>query len=74
MKRGLDVDIYRWYEILVLVVEIYGKFFGIRYIINLYFESLLCEDCCVIIEFFEMEEVVIKLYKEKNKMDNKIVE
>lgn len=62
LGRGLDVDQRRHYETSVSVIEIYGKPLGIRHITNLYSESSSCEDCCVDMEFFEMEEVTIKSY------------
>lgn len=63
LKIGLDVDTHRWYETSISVVEIYGKPLGIRHITNLFSESTSCGDCHVTIEFFEMEEVVVKSYQ-----------
>lgn len=63
LKNGLDVDQRRHYETSISVIEIYEKLLGIRHITNLYSESSSCEDCYVTIEFFEMEEVVVKSYQ-----------
>lgn len=63
LKSGLDVDSRRHYETSITVIEIYEKPLGIRHITNLYSESSTCEDCYVTMEFFEMEEIIIKSYK-----------
>lgn len=60
---NLDVDTRRWYEISTNVVEIYGGLLGIRHITNVFSEGMDVEDCCVNMEFFEMEEVKVISYK-----------
>lgn len=63
IKNGLDVDKRRHYETSISVIEIYDKLLGIKHITGVYSENSSCEDCYVTLEFFEMEEVIIKSYK-----------
>jgi hypothetical protein len=66
LKNMLDIDQRGWYETSITVIEIYGKLLGIRHVSNLYSENKSCEDYNVTIEFFEMEEIMIKSYKRKS--------
>jgi len=59
----VDVDKHRWYEIATAVIEIFGRFLGIRHISNMYSEEMDFEGCYCYLEFFEMEEIEIKSYK-----------
>jgi hypothetical protein len=60
---NLDIDTRRWYEISTDVVEIYGGLLGIKYITNVFTEGMDVEDCCINMEFFEMEEEKVISYK-----------
>jgi len=62
---GLDVDTHRWYETSISVIEIFGKLLGVRHITILFSESTECEDCCVTMKFYEMEEIPIISYQIK---------
>ena len=66
LTSGLDTDTRRWYETSISVIEIYGKFLGIKHISNLFSESSSCEDCYVTIKFFEMEPIQIISYRKKS--------
>lgn len=64
LKQNLDVDTHRWYETSVSVIEIYGIPLGITHISNIFSESSSCEDFYFTIEFFRMEEILTKSYRQ----------
>jgi len=63
VKHNLAVDTHRWYETSIVVIEIFGKFLGIRYITNMFSEEQSYEDCFVKLEFYEMKEVQTVTYE-----------
>jgi len=65
VAHGLNIDTHRWYEISTTVLEIFGRFLGIRHVSNLFSESMSYEDCFVEMEFFEMEEFNTISYRPK---------
>lgn len=65
MADGLDVDTHRWYETSISVYKVLDGFLGVRYLTNLFSESMDWEDCYHTLQFFEMEEIQITSYKPK---------
>jgi hypothetical protein len=65
VKSGLEVDTHRWYELSVTVIEIYGRYLGIRHISNLFSESSSVIDIYHHLEFFEMVPVTVVSYTVK---------
>jgi len=65
IRTGLNQDSHRWYETSISVIRIYDKLLGVKHITKLFSEMSSCEDCCVVIDFFEMEEVQVVSYKRK---------
>ncbi len=61
--ENLDVDTHRWYETSITVINIYGRYLGVRHITGMFSESQLHEDCYVQIEFYEMKEVETITYQ-----------
>ena len=62
IARNLEPDKHRWYETSVTVIEIFGKFLGIRHISDLSSESSSVDDICRTLDFFEMKPVQITTY------------
>lgn len=67
VEHYLDVDTHRWHETSITVIEVYGKFLGVRYITNMFSERQDYEDCHVQLEFFEMKQVQTVSYTEVDK-------
>ena len=67
VATGISISTHRWYETSIEVIEIYGRFLGIRFISNVFSESMDYEDCYETIEFMEMEAIREITFKIKNK-------
>lgn len=66
VEEGLDRDEHRWYCTGITVVEIFGRYLGIRHICNLHSEQMMESDCDFYCEFFEMNEVQKTTYVKKS--------
>jgi hypothetical protein len=56
---------HRWYETAITVLKIFNRYLGIRYVSDLYSESMSYEDCFHTLKFFEVEPIQITSYKIK---------
>lgn len=65
VAHNLNVDTHRWYETSIIVLKFKESFVGIRYLTKSFSESQDIEDCYVVLDFNEMEEVTIKSFKIK---------
>ena len=63
VAQNLDVDTHRWYEISTTVVSLPAGLVGIRFVTNVFSESMDYEDCEHIIEFLEMKEIIVTSYE-----------
>ncbi|MAX51489.1 MAG: hypothetical protein CMH22_05875 [Methylophaga sp.] len=63
----LDVDKRRWYETAIDVFQLKGfdKIIGVRFVGDLFSETMMWEDADHYLKFFEMEEVKTVTYKIK---------
>lgn len=61
----LDIDKHRWYELSTQVVEIYGRYLGVRAITQMYSESSSISDIYHHLQFFEMKPVQTITYVKK---------
>jgi len=67
IELGLDVDKHRWYELTTTVLQINNGFISVRSITDMFSEQSSFEDMYHHLEFFEMEEILIKSYKKQIK-------
>jgi hypothetical protein len=58
IKKGLDTERHRHYELSTEVFKIYDRFMGVESITNVYSEQSSISDCCHTLEFFEMKPIV----------------
>lgn len=58
VKEGLDVEKHRWYETSVVVGQLNGEYFGIRFVTTVYSESSSIEDVRWKINAFPMKAVL----------------
>jgi hypothetical protein len=57
VAHDIDIDRHRWYETSITVIEIFGRYLGIRSITNIYSEMSGYDDFMWEIAFFEVESV-----------------
>ena len=62
---SLNIDTHRWYELSITVIEIFGRYLGIRHVTNIFSESSGIDDLYVEVEFMEMIETTVTTYKTK---------
>lgn len=65
VDSDLDVDKHRWHELSTEVIEIYGRYLGIRSITQMYSESSSISDIYHHLQFFEMKPVQTITYVKK---------
>lgn len=66
IKKNLDIDRHRWYEISTSVFKLDDGFVGIRGVSHLYSESMVFSDTNVHSTAEEYEEVTVVSYRPKN--------
>lgn len=66
ISHRLNEDQRTWYSVSTTVIEIFGKYLGIRHVDNTFSESQYPEDCGTNVRFFEMieEKTVTYIRKE----------
>lgn len=63
VAQGLDEDEHRWFHLSTTVIEIFGRYLGIRHVSGLNSESMGVDDCSYNCKFFEMEKIPTFTYK-----------
>jgi hypothetical protein len=63
VATGLFVDRHRWYELSIDVIEIDGKYLGVRHVSNVYSENMGIDDCSHTLLFSEMKAVQKTTYE-----------
>lgn len=63
VAHGLDADEHRWYHLSTTVIEIFGRYLGIRHVSSLNSEEMTASDCSCSCKFFEMEKIPSFTYK-----------
>jgi hypothetical protein len=65
VARELNHDEHRWFHLSTTVIEIFGRYLGIRHVSSLNSESMGVSDCSFDCEFFEMEKIPSFTFKKK---------
>lgn len=63
LQSGLDIEKLKWHETSTTVIKIFGGLLGVRYITDIYSESLDYSDFYRPIEFMEMREIQVTSYE-----------